>query len=400
VCLRGSVVSHTAVLAHGLGIPAVMGLGPRNVTALDGHPIIVDGYRGRVFIDPLPATMHAYRRVVQHEGQLSARLAGLRELEARTSDDVRVGLGLNVSLLTEIDVAANLGIDEVGLYRSEFPFMAREAFPMEQEQCETYRKVLQAFAPKRVTMRTLDIGGDKPLAYFPTTEANPSLGWRGIRLTLDRPDIFMPQLRAMLRASVGLDNLRILFPMVSKIDEIKAARRAVDRARRELSEEGCECASPPIGAMVEVPSALLSIPALSRHVDFFSVGTNDLAQYLLAVDRNNPNVARLYDPLDPTVIRALYGAIRDARHSGRPVSVCGEMAADPGAAILLLGMGVPMLSMSASAVLRIKWMIRSLSSQRAKQVLHRAMRMERGDAVRAMLDDELKRAGLRELVLT
>jgi phosphotransferase system enzyme I (PtsP) len=400
VCLRGSVVSHTAVLAHGLGIPAVMGLGPRNVTALDGHPIIVDGYRGRVFIDPLPATLHAYRRVVQHEGQLSARLAGLRELEARTIDDVRVGLGLNVSLLTEIDVAANLGIDEVGLYRSEFPFMARETFPMEQEQCETYRKILQAFAPKRVTMRTLDIGGDKPLAYFPTTEANPSLGWRGIRLTLDRPDIFMPQLRAMLRASVGLDNLRILFPMISQIDEIKAARRAVDRARRELREEGCECASPQIGAMVEVPSALLSIPALSRHVDFFSVGTNDLAQYLLAVDRNNPNVARLYDPLDPAVIRALYGAIRDARRSGRPVSVCGEMAADPGAAILLLGMGVPMLSMSASAVLRIKWMIRSLSSQRAKQVLHRAMRMERGDAVRAMLDDELKRAGLSELVLT
>jgi len=400
VCLRGSVVSHTAVLAHGLGIPAVMGLGPRNVTALDGHPIIVDGYRGRVFIDPLPAAVRAYRRVVQHEGQLSARLAGLRDLEAKTSDDVHVGLGLNVSLLTDIDVAANLGIDEVGLYRSEFPFMARETFPMEQEQYETYRKVLQAFAPKPVTMRTLDIGGDKPLSYFPTTEENPSLGWRGIRLTLDRPDIFLPQLRAMLRASAGLNNLRILFPMIGQIDEIKAARRAVDRARGELLEEGCECAPPPIGAMVEVPSALLSIPALSRHVDFFSVGTNDLAQYLLAVDRNNPNVARLYDPLDPAVIRALYGAIRDARRCGRPVSVCGEMAADPGAAILLLGMGVPMLSMSASAILRIKWVIRSLSSQRAKQVLNRAMRMEGGDAVRAMLDEELKRAGLRELVLT
>jgi phosphotransferase system enzyme I (PtsP) len=278
--------------------------------------------------------------------------------------------------------------------------MARETFPMEQEQCETYRKVLQAFAPKPVTMRTLDIGGDKPLAYFPTTEENPSLGWRGIRLTLDRPDIFMPQLRAMLRASVGLENLRILFPMIGQVDEIKAARRAVERARRELSEEGCECPPPLVGAMVEVPSALLSIPALAHHVDFFSVGTNDLTQYLLAVDRNNRNVASLYDPLNPAVLRALSRATRDARRCGRPMSVCGEMAADPGAAILLLGMGVPTLSMSASAVLRIKWVIRGISYQRAKQVLYRAMRMERGDAVRAMLDEELKRAGLRELVLT
>jgi phosphotransferase system enzyme I (PtsP) len=400
VCLRGSVVSHTAVLARGLGIPAVMGLGPRNMTALEGHPIIVDGYRGRVFIDPLPSVVLAYRRFMQHEGQLSARLAGLRELEAKTTDDVPIGLGLNVSLLNDIDAARDVGIDEVGLYRSEFPFMARATFPTEQEQYETYRKVLQAFAPRPVTMRTLDIGGDKPLSYFPTSEENPSLGWRGIRLTLDRPDIFLPQLRAMLRASAGLDNLRILFPMIGQIDELKAARSAVERVRRELLEEGCECVPPPLGAMVEVPSALLSIPALSRHVEFFSIGTNDLAQYLLAVDRNNPNVARLYDPLDPAVIRALYAAIRDARRRGKPVSVCGEMAADPGAAILLLGMGVPMLSMSASAILRIKWVIRSLSSQRARQVVHRAMRMERGHAVRAMLDEELKRAGLRELVLT
>ena len=399
VCLRGSVVSHTAVLARGLGIPAVMGLGPRDIRSLDGHPIIVDGYRGRVFIDPLPAVIQEYRRFVQHEGQLSARLAELRDLEATTTDDVRVGLGLNVGLLTDIDVAANLGVDEVGLYRSEFPFMSRETFPMEHEQYEIYRKVLKAFAPKPVTMRTLDIGGDKPLSYFPIAEENPFLGWRGIRLTLDRPDIFLPQLRAMLQASVGLNNLRIMFPMIGQIDELKAAREAVDRARRELAEEGCECAAPSIGAMVEVPSALLSIPALSRYADFFSIGTNDLTQYLLAVDRNNPNVARLYNQLDPAVIRALYGVIRDARRCGKPVSVCGEMAADPGSAILLLGMGLETLSMSASAVLRIKWMIRSFSSRRAKSVLNRAMRMECADSVRRMLDDELRRAGLGELVL-
>jgi len=399
VCLRGSVVSHTAILARGLGIPAVMGLGPRDMRALDGHPIIVDGYRGRVVIDPLPAVIQEYRRLVQHEGQLSAKLAGLRDLDATTTDHVRIELGLNVGLLTDIDVAANLGVDEVGLYRSEFPFMARETFPMEHEQYETYRKVLQAFAPRPVTMRTLDIGGDKPLSYFPITEENPFLGWRGIRLTLDRPDIFLPQLRAMLRANVGLNNLRIMFPMIGQIDEIKAARQAVDRARRELGEEGCECPAPSIGAMVEVPSALFSISALSRYVDFFSIGTNDLTQYLLAVDRNNPNVARLYNHLDPAVIRALHGAIRDAHRCDKPVSVCGEMAADPGSAILLLGMGLGTFSMSASAVLRIKWVIRSVSRQRAKEVLYQAMRMECADAVRTMLDDELDRAGLGELVL-
>jgi phosphotransferase system, enzyme I, PtsP len=196
-----------------------------------------------------------------------------------------------------------------------------------------------------------------------------------------------------------LNNLRIMFPMIGQIDEIKAARQAVDRARRQLDEEGCECPAPSIGAVLEVPSALLSIPALSRYVDFFSIGTNDLTQYLLAVDRNNPNVARLYNHLDPAVIRALHGVIRAARRCGKPVSVCGEMAADPGSAILLLGMGLGTFSMSASAVLRIKWLIRSFSSQRAKQVLYHAVRMERADAVRTMLDDELDRAGLGELVL-
>lgn len=399
VCLRGSVVSHTAVLARGLGVPAVMGLGPRDVRALDGHPIVVDGYRGRVFIDPSPAVIREYRRIVRHEGELSAKLAALRGADATTTDGVRVGMGLNVGLLTDIDVAANLGIDEVGLYRSEFPFMSRETFPMEHEQYETYRKVLEAFAPKPVIMRTLDIGGDKPLAYFPATEENPFLGWRGVRLTLDRPDIFLPQLRAMLRANVGLGNLRIMFPMIGQVGELKAARQAVDRARGELVEEGCECPAPPIGAMLEVPSALLSIPALARHADFFSIGTNDLTQYLLAVDRNNPSVARLYNHLDPAVVRALQRAIRDVRRAGREVSVCGEMAADPGSAILLLGMGLERFSMSASAVLKIKWVVRSFSHERAKRVLVRALRMENGEAVRGLLDEELRRAGLGELVL-
>ncbi len=229
VCLHGSVLSHTSILARGLGIPAVMGLGPRNVSALDGHPIIVDGYRGRVFIDPPPAVFREYQRLVRHEELLSMKLSALRDLEASTIDEIHVGLGLNIGLLTDIDFTAGLSVDEVGLYRSEFPFMMRQTFPMEDEQYEVYREVLQAFAPKTVTMRTLDIGGDKLLSYFPISEENPFLGWRGIRLTRDRPDIFLPQLRAMLRANIGLNNLRIMFPMVGQVGEIKAGLE-VDRA--------------------------------------------------------------------------------------------------------------------------------------------------------------------------
>lgn len=399
VCFRGSVVSHTAVLARGLGVPAVMGIGPRDMRSLDGHSIIVDGHRGRVFIDPSPAVMQEYRRLIEQERQLSTKLATLRDSKATTVDGVHVKLGLNVGLLSDIEVAANLGVDEVGLYRSEFPFMSRETFPMEEEQYETYRKLLKAFAPRPVVMRTLDVGGDKPLRYFPISEENPFLGWRGVRLTLDRPDIFLPQLRAMLRANIGVGNLRIIFPMIGQIDELKAAREAVDRARCELGEEGCECPVPLIGAMLEVPSVLLSISALSRYADFFSIGTNDLTQYLLAVDRNNPNVARLYNHLDPAVLRALYHVIRASRRCKRPISLCGEMAADPGAAILLVGMGLETFSMSGPGIPRIKWLIRSISAKRAKEIVNRAIRMDSAGSVRKMLDEELVRVGLGELVV-
>ena len=400
VCLRGSVVSHTAILARALGIPAVMGLGPRGIRHLDGHPIIVDGHRGRVFVDPSASVIKEYKRLAREETRLSKRLLNLRDLEAITTDGVRISLGLNVGLLTDIDLARNLGADEVGLYRSEFPFMMRESFPMEEEQYDVYRRILAPFAPRPVTMRTLDVGGDKPLPYYPMVEENPFLGWRGIRFTLDRPEIFLPQLRAMLRANVGLNNLRIMFPMVSQVGEIKAARSALERALRELREEGQDCPMPSVGAMIEVPSALFAIPLLARYVDFFSVGTNDLTQYLLAVDRNNPNVAGLYDNLDPAVLRALRATLAQARRAGKAVSICGEMAADPAAAILLIAMGFKTLSMNASAIPRIKWVMRSFSSRRAQRMLKNALALEDAHAIRRMLNVELEQAGLGELVMT
>jgi phosphotransferase system enzyme I (PtsP) len=269
---------------------------------------------------------------------------------------------------------------------------------VEDEQYQVYRKILQSFAPKPVTMRTLDVGGDKPLPYYPMEEDNPFLGWRGIRLTLDHPEIFLPQLRAMLRANAGLNNLRLLFPMVSQVKEVKEARELLDRAQRTHLEEGTDSAMPPVGVMIEVPSVVYQVPALARHVDFFSIGTNDLTQYLLAVDRNNPNVARLYDSLHPSVLRALRVVVRAAQRYGKPVSICGEMAGDPAAMILLLGMGIDTFSMSSASLPRIKWVIRGITRRHAKAVLWEALRMDNASDIRQMLNSELEQAGLGGLI--
>ncbi len=241
-------------------------------------------------------------------------------------------------------------------------------------------------------------GGDKPLPYYPMVEENPFLGWRGIRFTLHHPEIFLTQLRAMLRANAGLNNLHLIFPMISQVEEVQEAKELLARAFDELRAEGQDAVMPPVGAMVEVPSAVYKIETLARYVDFFSIGTNDLTQYLLAVDRNNPQVASLFDALDPAVLRALCMAVKRARRFDKPVGVCGEMAGDPAAAILLLGMGVDALSMNASNVPRIKWVIRSISQSHAKHVLKKALRLESTRAIRDLLNSELVQAGLGELI--
>jgi phosphotransferase system enzyme I (PtsP) len=249
-----------------------------------------------------------------------------------------------------------------------------------------------------VTIRTLDIGGDKPLPYFPMHEANPFLGWRGIRITLDHPEIFLTQVRAILRASVGLDNLQILLPMITTVSELDEALLLIQRAHDELLEEGYPVRMPPVGAMIEVPAAVYQSEALARRVDFLSVGTNDLTQYLLAVDRNNPHVAKLYDELHPAVLRALTQILVGARVHAREVSICGEMAGDPLAAVLLIGMGVHSLSMGAGSLLRVKRVIRSISRSRAREVLKVALQCENADGVRRLLLDTLETVGLTALV--
>jgi len=398
VSTTGSGSSHVAILARGFGVPAAMGVADLSVGRLDGLEMVVDGYRGRVYVAPGAVVRAEYRRFMNDDLKLTNELENLRGLPAETPDGYTLPLCLNTGLVSE---SRPLGIEEssgVGLYRTELPFIVRDRFPGETEQTSNYRQVLATFAPRPVTIRTLDVGGDKPLSYFPVSESNPFLGWRGIRITLDHPEIFLTQARAMLRASIGLENLQILLPMVSTVGEVDEALLLMHRAHEELLDEGCEVKMPPVGVMVEVPAAVYQAEALARRVQFLSVGTNDLTQYLLAVDRNNGHVAKLYDELHPAVLRALVQVVQGARTYGREVSICGEMAGDPLAVVLLLGMGVHSLSMGAGSLLRVKWVIRSVSRARARELLGTALRCEEAAGVRRLLLDLLEDVGLSGLV--
>ena len=398
VCLRGSALSHVSILARAMGIPAVMGLGDRPIGGFEGCEIIVDGYQGRVFINPDPSLREEYRQLIAADAELSAELATLRDLPAETRDGYRLPLYAKAGLLSDIGSTRACGADGIGLYRTEFAFMLSDSFPSTDEQCALYRQMLEAFAPQPVVIRTLDIGGDKCLPYFNIAEKNPFLGWRGMRFTLDRPDIFMTQLRALLRANAGPNNLRVLFPMITTVEEVDEALRLLERAQRELAEDELPHARPPIGAMIEVPSAALQAAQLANRVDFLAVGTNDLTQYLLAVDRDNSRVAGLYDSLHPAMLKTIAHIIEGGRQAGRPVNLCGEMSADPGAALLLLGMGAASLSASAAAVPRVKWAIRSFTRTQAQALARQALQLDTARQVHRLLNDALRRAGLGKLV--
>ena len=400
VCTRGSVVSHTAILARAFGIPAVMGLGALSIGNLEGCEIVVDGYQGRVIIQPSRTVRAEFQRLVKSARKLSVELEALRYLPAETPDGLRIALYANTGLLSDIALSLESGAEGVGLYRTEVAFMVRESFPSEEEQYQAYRAFLESFAPQPVTMRTLDIGGDKSLSYFPVEEENAFMGWRGIRLMLDHPEIFLTQLRAMLRANAGLDNLRILLPMISCYKEVDEARALVECAHRDLLEENQPVAIPPLGAMLEVPAALYQIETLARRADFFSIGTNDLTQYLLAVDRGNARVSGLYDSLHPAVLNVIHEAVQQSHRCARPISVCGEIAGDPLAVILLLGMGVDALSMAAPSIPRVKWVIRAFTQNRARKILKQVLGMEDPLEIRQLLNNTLETVGLGALVQT
>jgi len=398
VSARGSRTSHVAILARALGLPAVMGVTELPVGRIDGQMVIADGYSGNVYINPPKQVRAEFERLARDEAALSAELVNLRNQPSVTLDGKHIPLYANTGLLSDITPSLNSGADGIGLYRTEFPFMVRQRFPGEEEQLRVYQQVLSAFAPRPVTLRTLDVGGDKALPYFPIQEDNPFLGWRGIRITLDHPEFFLVQVRAMMRASCGLNNLNILLPMISHLAELDEANNLINRAYQELLEEQYQVTKPRVGVMIEVPSAVYLAKRLASRADFLSIGTNDLTQYLLAVDRNNSRVAALYDALHPAVIDAVRKTITDAHSIGKPVSVCGEMAGDPAAALLLVGMGIDSLSMSASSLNRIKWVIRSFNAEKARHCLDAVMDMDDAVSIRNYLNNILEQAGLGGLV--
>lgn len=398
VCLSGSSNAHVAIMARSLGIPAVMGAKGLPLMQLDGRSLIVDGYNGRVHISPSASLKSEYKRIIQEEKELFRGLSALKKEPSLTPDGHHMPLYVNTGLESSFAGAAEIGASGVGLYRTEVAFMVRDGFPSEEQQRLIYRKLLESFAPKMVIVRTLDVGGDKNLPYFPVEEENPSLGWRGIRVTLDHPEIFLVQIRALLRACDGLDNLKIMLPMVTHLSEIDESLRLVTQAYSEILEEGTKLVMPQVGAMIEVPSAVYQVRKIAQRLDFLSVGSNDLTQYLLAVDRNNARVADLYDTLHPAVLQALMQVVEGAHQEGKPVTLCGEMASDPAAAIVLLAMGYDGLSMNMSSLLKIKWVIRSIPLTQAISLLNQVLTLHDARAVRRVLNQALDEAGLGGLI--
>ncbi|MEX1032159.1 MAG: phosphoenolpyruvate--protein phosphotransferase [Cellvibrionaceae bacterium] len=398
VSRKGSHNSHVAILARAMGIPTIVGAIDLPYKQLDGRELVVDGYNGIVYSDPGDELRKRYNAIYQEEQQLVKGLDALKDLPCESLDHHRVPLWVNTGLMADVFRSLERGAEGVGLYRTEVPFLLRDRFPSEEEQRVIYREQLEAFAPHPVTMRTLDIGGDKSLPYFPIEEDNPFLGWRGIRVTLDHPEIFLAQVRAMLKASEGFNNLRIMLPMITSISELEVAQTLVYRAFHELLEEGHQIELPPIGVMVEVPAAVYQVRELAVRCDFLSVGSNDLTQYLLAVDRNNARVADLYHSFHPAVLRALQLIVSEAHAEGTPVTICGEMAGDPGAAVLLAAMGYDVLSMNATNLPKVKSVIRSITMVQAEALLEKVMTMTDADEINSAVEEMLQQAGITRLL--
>lgn len=384
VSLEGSIMSHTAILANALGIPAVVGIGAGRRIG-QGEPLVVDANLAQVLVQPAPTVLNEYQRLAAEESELRGRLAHLRDEPAVMRDGDRVNLLINSGLLADLTPGLEAGAEGIGLYRTEIPFMVREGFPSEEEQLQIYRHVIDAYRGKPVTLRVLDIGADKPLPYFPIHEQNPALGWRGIRFCLDNSPLLMTQLRAMLSADPAARQLRILLPMVSTLDELLRFRELLDDALQQLRQEGVPAEKPPLGVMVEVPAAISSLGDWAKYIDFVSVGSNDLSQYLLAVDRNNPRVASSYDQLHPAVVAEIARIARYAEELSLPVSVCGEMSSDPAAVLLLLGMGIRTLSMSSARLPRIKWLVQHVDGAQTRALLEECRGLPGAAAIRTRL---------------
>ena len=392
---RGSSNSHVAILARAMGVPAVMGAVDLPTYDLEDETLIVDGHYGEVFTRPTQNRIDLSRELMEQERVFDEELTELKDVPCVTRDGWRLLLWVNNGLSGDLTRSLDRGAEGIGLFRTEIPFMSQDRFPTEAEQLTLYREHMEAFEPRPVTMRTLDIGGDKSLSYFPIAEENPFLGWRGIRVTLDHPEILLVQVRAMIKANAGLEGtLRIMLPMISSLSELLAAKKLINQAYDEVTEEGVVVKKPQVGVMVEVPAAVYQARELAKEADFLNVGSNDLTQYMLAVDRNNPRVAQLYQELHPAVIQALREVARAAHSENIGVGICGEFAGTPEGAVLLMAMGYNVLSMNATHLPKVKWVIRQIKRSDARRMLARVLRMVSADEVREFMHKQLTDAGL------
>jgi len=382
----GGKTSHTAILARSLGIPAVLGLRIITRSIKPDDLIIIDGFSGVVIVDPDEKTLVEYRQKLFEQEKKESELVGLRTLSAVSTDGKSINLMANIEIPEEIDLVLLSNAQGVGLFRSEFLFMNPGEQPDEERQFRAYVKVLKAMGSKPVTIRTLDVGGDKLLPTMDSSEeSNPLLGWRAIRFCLEEKEIFRVQLRALLRAS-AYGNLRIMFPLISNVKELESALILLNEERRDLEASGVEVSDHlPVGIMIEVPSAALLSDVLARKADFFSIGTNDLIQYTMAVDRGNEKIASLYQPYHPALWRLIKITVDNARDANIPVAVCGEVAGDPASAVMLLALGLDDLSMGAYSIPTVKRIIRSVNAAEASEALEKIMNMADSEEVESYL---------------
>ncbi len=380
----GSRTSHTAIMARSLGIPAVVGLHDATESLETGAPALIDGYHGLLIVHPNEKTLREYAELERHKGAIAESLTRLRETKSTTRDGRHIVLSANIELPEEVEAVLANGAEGVGLYRTEFLYLNQTALPTEDEQLAVYGTVAQRVAPDPLIIRTLDLGGDKLADNIESgDELNPFLGWRAIRFCLENLPIFKTQLRAILRASVS-PNIKMMFPMISGLDEVRRGLQIVAECKAELREEGRAFNDKlEIGVMIEVPTAAIMADLLAREVDFFSVGTNDLIQYAVAIDRTNERVAHLYEPSHPSVVRLLK-MVADAAHANDIwVGVCGEMAGEVLFTPLLLGLGIDELSAGASLVPRVKSAVQRLTTAECRQLVEEVLQLDTPSAVLA-----------------
>lgn len=400
VSFKGSSNSHAAIMARALGIPAIMGVDDVPLLQLEGERVILDGYTGSLLVCPPDDVVGEYQQLIDEELELEQEVLQVFDLPSVSKDGEHVQLMLNAGLGSELEYTQMSSHQGIGLFRTEYLFMIKQSFPSEHEQYELYRSVLEQQPTEPAVMRILDVGGDKALPYLPIDEDNPFLGWRGIRLTLDHPEIFLVQARAMIRANIGIGNLHMMLPMICAIEELEESIRLIRQAYFEIKDEEPDkvVLKPLIGVMVEVPSMIYLIDDMADKIDFCSVGSNDLTQYLLAVDRNNARVSSLYDNFHPAVLRALQDIVQKTQKHSLMTGICGELAGDPAGAVLLFAMGYRHLSMNASNLVKIKWVLRQVTLSECQQLLQSCLTAKHGATVRSNVNSFLENKGLAGLI--